>query len=196
MRTAFADALAGKRLSPANCCSYLYVREMHRRFTVPSLELFRTRVEVRLPFLDWDFLAVLLSAPPEWRDSTSIHQALTATGIPKLLRVRNSNSGAPADAGPRRELVFDKINTILKRLNVHGYRHYHHFDAWMRDTLLATVEAELTRPHARVESFVKRGALQELLRETRDGTADRGYLLQVILILELWMRENDVQAVA
>ena len=42
----------GPRTAPSvagRCCSYLYLRELNRRFTVPSLELFRTRVEVRLP---------------------------------------------------------------------------------------------------------------------------------------------------
>ena len=92
-------------------------------------------------------LQVLLAAPPEWRDNTAIHQKLTGAGIPRLLKVRNSNTGAPANAGPRAEFVFDKLNTLLKRLNVYGYRHYHNFDAWMRsfrveqeDRISATVD--------------------------------------------------------
>ena len=44
-------ALAGTTLSPAECCSYLYLRELIRRFTIPSLELFRSEVEVRLPLM-------------------------------------------------------------------------------------------------------------------------------------------------
>src|SRR5262249_54935529 len=41
-RTTFAQALQNTHLSPADACSYLYLRELNRRFTVPSLELFRT----------------------------------------------------------------------------------------------------------------------------------------------------------
>jgi asparagine synthase (glutamine-hydrolysing) len=193
---AFAEVLAGKGLSPAQGCSYLYLRELHRRFTVPSLELFRTRVDVRLPYVDQDFLTVLLAAPPEWRDDTRIHQALTEAGIPGLLKVRNSNTGAPADAGPALEFVLDKCNTILKRMNVHGYRHYHDFDGWMRTMLLQSVEAELLSPHAAIQSFVNRPALATLVHETRTGEADHAYLLQVLLILELWQRENRIEAAA
>jgi asparagine synthase (glutamine-hydrolysing) len=192
----FAAALAGTRLSPAECCSYLYLRELNRRFTIPSIELFRSRVEVRLPYLNVRFLKVLLAAPPQWRDNTEIHRMLTASGLPSLLKVRNSNTGAAADAGPRAEFALDKLNSLLKRLNVHGYRHYHNFDAWMRKGLLDSVEAELLAPSARVQTFVDKRTLQDLVRQTRAGVADRGYLLQVFLILELWQRENSIGAAA
>ena len=115
-------------------------------------------------------------------------------GNPALVKVRNSNTGARADAGSREEFVFDKLNTILKRLNVYGYRHYHNFDDWMRRTLLETVQAELLSPTAHVQAFVDRRALENLIRETREGKANRSYLLQVLLILELWQRENGVTA--
>jgi hypothetical protein len=41
---------------------------------------------------------------------------------------------------------------------------------------------------------VQRTVLETLVRESREGAADRSYLLQVLLILELWQRENDVDA--
>jgi asparagine synthase (glutamine-hydrolysing) len=192
----FAAVLKGTDLSPADCCSYLYLRELNRRFTVPSLELFRTRVEVRLPYLDPGFLRVLLSAPSEWRDTTEIHRRLTAAGNSKLLTVRNSNTGARVNAGPLEEFVLDKCNTVLKRLNVRGYRHYHNFDGWMRRMLLQSVETELLAPTARVQAFVTKRVLADLIRESREGLADRSYLLQILLILELWQRENRVEAAA
>lgn len=191
-RASFTEAVTGKGLSAAAACSYLYLHELHRRFTVPSLELFRTRVDVRLPFVDRDFLAALLGAPPEWRDSTRIHVALARHGIPSLARVRNSNTGAPADAGARTEFVLDKMNTVLKRLHVRGYRHYHDFDAWMKTMLLESVQAELLSAAARVQQIVSRETLERLVRDTREGRGDHAYLLQILLILELWMREHHV----
>jgi asparagine synthase (glutamine-hydrolysing) len=192
--SAFHELLRGKDLSPPECCSYLYLRELNRRFTVPSLELFRSRVEVRLPFLDAQFLKVLLAAPSEWRDSTEIHQKLTGAGFPALLKIRNSNTGAPANASRAAEFVLDKCNTLLKRLNVRGFRHYHNFDAWMRTMLLQSVELELLSPGAKVQAFVSKSTLTNLIRDTREGAADHSYLLQILLILELWQRENGVEA--
>jgi asparagine synthase (glutamine-hydrolysing) len=192
----FAQALEGLELTPADCASYLYLSELHRRFTVPSLELFRTRVEVRLPFVDVEFLQVLLGGRSAWRDSTSLHRHIIASASPALARVRNSNTGAPADVGPAAEWALDKVNSVFKRLNVPGYRHYHNFDGWMRRTLLESVEAELTGASSRIQAFVRRDALGRLVRETREGRADRSYLLQALLILELWMREHDVTEAA
>ncbi len=192
----FESALKGTHLNPAQACTFLYLRELHRRFTVPSVELFRTRSEVRMPYVAPSFLQVLLRAPAAWRDSTVIHRRLIAAGNSKLLKVRNSNTGAPADAGPNLEFVMDKVNTLLKRLNVPGYRHYHSFDAWMRQNLLESVEAELLAPAARVQAFVPRATLALLVDETRRAAADHSYLLQILLILELWQRENGVEAAA
>jgi asparagine synthase (glutamine-hydrolysing) len=190
----FAESLADVNLDPADACAYIYLVEHHRRFTVPSLELFRSKIDVRLPFVDPRFLRALFSAPAAWHDGTEIHQALIRHGYPALLKVRNSNTGAAAGAGPKVEAVMDKVNTLLKRANVRGYRHYHNFDAWMRRMLLDAVEAELLKESALVLSFVRRDALRRLVHETRTGAADRGYLLQALLIVELWQRQNRVQA--
>ncbi len=190
----FREVLADLPLRPAEACSYLYLREHHRRFTIASMELFRAAVEIRLPFVDPDFLAVLLSGPPAWRDDTEIHRALTRIGPPALLKVRNSNTGAAADAGPLTERVMDKFNTLFKRANIPGYRHYHNFDAWMRDRLLSTIEAELMGSAAATRAYVRPETLARMVQETRGGAADHGYALQCLLILELWQRENGVRA--
>ncbi len=192
----YRSVLKDTGLSPAESCSYLYLRELHRRFTVPSLELFRTRLDVRLPFLDRQFLEVLLAAPSTWRDTTEIHRTITAAGNPRLLNVRNSNTGARVNAGRLEEFACDKVNAVLKRLNARGYRHYHNFDGWMQTMLLRTVETELLAPAARVQAFVSKTTLGRLIRESREGVADRSHLLQVLLILELWQRENSVEAAA
>lgn len=195
-RESFRELLREKRLSPPDACSYLYLHELHRRFTVPSLELLRSRVEVRLPFVDRAFLRTLLGAPSEWRDSTEIHRRITARGIAALGRVRDSNTGAPADAGPMTTFALEKANVLFKRLNIAGFRHYHNFDGWMRRSLLDSVEAELMSSGARIRSYVPRATIHALVSETRAGSADHSYLLQVLLILELWQRENHVEAAA
>ena len=183
-----AESLDGLSLSPADACSYLYLEEQHRHFTVGSLEIFRNVLEVRLPFADEAFLEELLSLPVSLRSDTAIHRSLIQ---PRFLRVRNSNTGAPAGAGPRVEFVLDKFNTLFKRLNLYGYRHYHDFDAWMKAELLSSVEAVLLDPATLARGMLRESTLRRLIAATRDGTADHGYLFQVLLILELWQRENS-----
>jgi asparagine synthase (glutamine-hydrolysing) len=184
------DAIQGAELPPVQLCSYLYLRELHRRFTIPSLELFRSRVEIRLPFLDEDFLHALLGTPAALRDGTAIHRAITRTNNPALLRVRNSNTGAPANAGPIAEKIFDKFNTLFRRLNVPGYRHYHNFSDWMGRMLLTSVETVLLDPKSLRRGLWREQTLRRLIGDTRAGTADHAYLLQVLLLLELWQEQN------
>lgn len=184
------EALAGVRLAPADLCSYLYLMEQHRRFTTASLELFRQAVEVRMPFIDSPFLHVLLRGRSRWRDDTKLHRALTSAGSPPLLRVRNSNTGAPGNAGPLLEFGFDKMNTLFKRLNVPGYRHYHNFQAWMQQQLLVSVETVLLSPESLDRGILRERAVRQLVDDTRSARVDHSYLLQVLLILELWQQEN------
>ena len=195
-RGAFRRVLADSHLRPAQACSYLYLRELYRRFTVPSLEVFRTRVEVRLPFVDATFLRTLLTGPAEWRDSTEIHQRIIRNGSPELLRIRTAKTGAPVDAGPMATQVLERINSVLRKLNVHGYRPHHDFDEWMKIGLLESVEAELSSASARTGELVNRDALHTFVERTMAGKENRGYLLLTLLILELWMRENKIEAAA
>jgi asparagine synthase (glutamine-hydrolysing) len=186
-RRSITESLADVPLSPPDLCSYLYLEEQHRRFTVPSLEMFRNVLEVRLPFADEAFLEDLFATSAALRAGTDIHRTVMRK---ELARVRNSNTGAAADAGPLTEAVLDKFNSLFKKLNVYGYRHYHNFDAWMKQQLLASVESVLLDPVTLGRGMLREATLRRLMTETKSGVADHGYLFQVLLIVELWQREN------
>jgi asparagine synthase (glutamine-hydrolysing) len=189
-RYSLEESIADVRLAPADLCSYLYLEEAHRRFTIPSLELFRNMVEVRLPFVDYDFLTLLFRSPARWRDGTGIHRAIINANLSALLGIRNSNTGAPANAGPMLEKILDKVNSLFRRLNLYGYRHYHNFEVWMQRTLIDSVERVLLEPASLARSMYREATLRRLIEESRHGIADHGYLFQILLILELWQRET------
>lgn len=190
-RRSLEESIADVPLSPPDLCSYLYLKEHHRRFTVASLELFRNYVEVRMPFVDEAFLRVLFHSPPQWRDKTGIHRAILGKNSPALLKVRNSNTGAPGNAGPLVEKLWDKLNSVFKRLNLYGYRHYHSFERWMKDKLLDSAEQMLSHPVSLTRGILRESSLRRLIDETKRGVADHAYLLQVLLILELWQQGNE-----
>lgn len=184
-------ALDGVNLSADDLCTYVYLREHHRRFTVASLELFRHAVDVRLPFVDEDVLAAVFRGPSEWRRDTGLHRAVIAACAPQMLRVRNANTGAPAGAGPLVEALFDKMNTALRRLHVPGFRHYHAFDVWMKRMLLDSVEQVLLSPRCQDRGLWDAGTVRAAVDRTRGGIVDYGYLLQVMLNVELWLEECE-----
>jgi hypothetical protein len=110
---------------------------------------------------------------------------------PRLLAVRNSNTGAPGNAGPLREALMDKVNTALRRLGTPGYRHYHSFERWMRQILLTSVEMTLLTDEAIGRRIFKPAVVRRLIDETRAGSVNHAHLLQVLLILELWQQEAE-----
>jgi asparagine synthase (glutamine-hydrolysing) len=190
-RQSLEESIADVPLRPSDLCSYLYLTEQHRRFTIASLELFRNYVEVRMPFVDEAFLHALFRSPPQWRDRTDIHRAIIGRNSPAFLRVRNSNTGAPGDAGPFVEKLWDKMNSLFKRFNLYGYRHYHSFERWMKDRLLNSVEQVLLHPVSLARGIFREPRLRRLIDETKRGVADHAYLLQILLILELWQQGNE-----
>ena len=156
-RTSLEQTCADADLAPPDLCSYIYLTEYHPRVTVPSLEIFRNVAEVRLPLADEDFVTAILSGESKWRDGVEIHQTLIRRTNPKFLKVRNPNTGAPAGAGPLQEAILDKVNSVLRRLNVYGYRHYHSFDGWMRSAFLQMAQRVLLeRIRWRAESYASK----------------------------------------
>jgi len=74
-------------------------------------------------------------------------------------------------------------------MNLHGYRHYHTFENWMRDTLINSVEEIMLDPQTVKRGLYQEDTLRNMIAETRSGQADYSYLFQILLILELWQRE-------
>src|SRR5262249_33568498 len=157
------QSIAGVDLSPPDLCTFIYLHEYHLRVTVPSLEIFRNVVEVRLPLADVDFVECLFQAPPPWRNGVEIHQSLIARNTPAYLKIRNPNTGAPAGAGPMQEFVLDKVNSLLRRLNIYGYRHYHAFDGWMRGMFLQMAQHVLLSSETLDRGLVHEQRLRALI---------------------------------
>jgi asparagine synthase (glutamine-hydrolysing) len=189
-RHSLGESLGNVALSPPDLCSYLYIREQHRRLTIPSLELFRNAVSVRLPFMDADVLRVLLAGPPEWRRSTALHLALLSRFDRRLLAVRDSNTGIRPDASRVRSLLADKFNSALRRLQIFGFLHYHDFSRWVQHGLMDAVESELLSDRALDRGVMTREGLVSIIDGARRGAAGYSYLLQTLLIIEIWQQQT------
>jgi hypothetical protein len=89
------------------------------------------------------------------------------------------------------EAVFDKINSLMRRFNVYGYRHYHHFfDGWMRRAFLDSVEQVLLGADTLGRRMIREPALRSIVEQARRGDVAHDHILQVLTIVELWQREN------
>lgn len=188
-RRSLEETVNGVKLSPGDLCSYLYLKEYHRRVTIPSLEIFRNSTEVRMPLADAEYVRTVLTGSTALRDGVRVHQMLIGANKRSYLGIRNPNTGAPAGAGPLTEAVLDKVNSVLRRLNVYGYRHYHAFDGWMRKALLETVDKFVLDPATLSRGVFSESRVRQMVGEAHGGSKEHDDLLQALVIVELWQRE-------
>jgi asparagine synthase (glutamine-hydrolysing) len=140
-----------------------------------------------LPFLDYRLLDLLLSTRIEDRRDIAIHIAIIRRFAPALLRIANSNTGAPMDASRLRLLVTDKANTLLKRLHVPGFRHYHYMEEWVRGVLAEQVRAIVLDERTLARGVFARDYVLEIMERARsDSRMSR--LVNFIMNFELWCR--------
>ena len=143
--------------------------------TIADRTSMRSSVELRVPFLDLAFLALVDRMPSRYKVSLLgerkwLYRRAVAPLVPAPLRARLLGAGARLGG----KLGF---STPLDRW----------FTAWVhRDA-----EAYLTGADARVPQVLAAGPVRELLAAVRDRGRPRGRQLLSLYVLETWLRALD-----
>jgi hypothetical protein len=170
--------------------SCVFVQEYLRRQSVPSLAQLRSRVEVRMPFLDREYVDAVLKLAPMERLGTRVHRHLLARHNPDLLRITNANTGAPSGAGDFTQRLYRKTNGYLKRFfGYERYKHYVDVPAWLRGPLRPHIESVLLDKRTLHRGLYREDGVRELVNAHMSGQQDRGPALLLLLFLELWNRQ-------
>lgn len=177
-----------ERLAPADVCIYYYIVEHIRRQVVASLEIFRTQIEIRMPYVDASYIGKLLKLPVSERNEGEIHVKLVKRCMPELLKIPNSNTGAPLDAGLIRLFLMDKFNSLMKKLSVKGFRHYTEFQKWHRTGFKESSEKMIFSDETRSRGIYNMDHLRVVFDEHVSGQREYGHLLGTIVGLEQWFR--------
>lgn len=175
-------------LSPGDICIYYYIKEHIRRHVVASLDIFRTEIEIRMPYLDEDFIKLLLQLPIARRNQGEVHFRLIKKCMPALISIPNSNTGAPLDAGRVRLFVIDKFSSLMRKLGIRGFRHYTEFQKWQRDCFRETTEKILFSSELKNRDIYNLKALRDIFTSHISGQRNYGHLLGTLVGLELWYR--------
>jgi asparagine synthase (glutamine-hydrolysing) len=187
----FGDAFAGiaPDWHPVDQVTCVYAQEYLRRQSVPSLAELRSRVEVRLPFLDTDYVRAVLQLRPEHRLGAGVHRHLLAEFNPALLRIINSNTGSPAGSSDLVQRLHRKLNIYLKRyLGYERFKHYVDVPAWLRGPLRKPVETVLLDDRTLSRGLYRPDAVRAAVQAHMAGHANRGAALLLLLYVELWQR--------
>ncbi|WP_456433717.1 asparagine synthetase B family protein [Thermosulfuriphilus sp.] len=190
-RSSLEEVLApvSSLLSPVDLTLYYFIKEYIRRQAVASLAIFRSQVEIRLPFMDEDFLDLLLRLHPKRRWAGEIHVAVVRQYQPALIKVPNSNTGAPLDAGRLRLLLTDKFNSLLKRLSLPGFRHYTEFSRWQRKYFRESTRQLLFDKRTLERGIYDPQGLKEIFEAHVSGQKNYAHLLGTMVGIELWFRD-------
>jgi len=175
-------------LAPADVCIYYYINEHIRRQVVASLDIFRTQIEIRMPYVDEAYIKALLELPVSERNEGEIHFKLIKRCMPGLIKIPNSNTGAPLDAGPLRLFITDKFNSLMKRLSVKGFRHYTEFQKWHREGFKQSSQEIIFSEKTENRNIYNMDHLNSVFELHISGRKDYGHLLGTIVGLELWFR--------
>ena len=179
---------ASQNFAPADVCIYYYINEHIRRQVVASLDIFRSEVEIRMPFVSMSFLKVLLALPIAERYSGEIHHKLVKKCMPELLKIRNSNTGAPMDAGDVRLFLTDKFNAIMKKMNFKGFRHYTQFQDWYRQGFREKNESIILGERIAARNIYDMDYLRKIYKNHVDGKKDYGHFIGTLIGIEMWFR--------
>lgn len=191
-RASMDEAFAGidPTLHPVDQVTCVYVQEYLRRQSVPSLAELRSRVEVRMPFLDREYVAAVLQLSPQERLGTGVHRHLIKQLNPSLLKIANANTGAPAGASDFTQRLSRKMNGLLKRhVGYERFKHYVDVPGWLRGPLRPQVESVLLDKRTLKRGVYRADGIHELIHAHMSGQSDRGAALLLLLFLELWHRQ-------
>jgi asparagine synthase (glutamine-hydrolysing) len=175
-------------LAPPDVCIYYYINEHIRRQVVASLDIFRTRIEIRMPYIDEAYIGNVLKLPVAARNRGEFHVEFIKKCMPELIKISDSNTGAPLDAGPLRLFLTDKFNSLMKRLSVTGFRHYTEFQKWHRDSFRENTRKIIFSEQAAARNLYNMDTLKSVFELHISGAKNYGHLLGTIVGLELWFR--------
>jgi len=175
-------------LAPPDVCIYYYINEHIRRQVVASLDIFRTRIEIRMPYIDEAYIGKVLKLPVTARNKGEFHVEFIKRCMPELIKISDSNTGAPLDAGPLRLFITDKFNSLMKRLSVKGFRHYTEFQKWHRDSFRENTRKIIFSEQTAARNLYDMDMLKSVFDLHISGAKDYGHLLGTIVGLELWFR--------
>lgn len=184
-----AEPAIEDNINNIDLCIYLYIDQWIRRQVVASLSLFRCKVGVRLPYLDRDFLTGLLSLPVEQRWRGEFHKHFIHHYAPLLESIPDSNTGAPLTAGSLRLLITDKVNAVLKRLGVTGFRHYTEFQKWQRKYFNDAIKEILFSEKCLDRGYYRVEGLRQVYDDHVSGKRSYGHFLGTAVAIELWHRK-------
>ena len=170
---------------------HVFVRERVRRETAASLHLFRSFVEVRVPFLDDDLVPLLLALPPTLKLDDALQTHILRGLKPEFLKVVNTNTGAPMAVGPLRTKAATFKMKVLAKLGVPGYQPYERLGLWLATTLKPMVHRLLLSDEFLDGDVFDADRVRGVIAQHEARDRNHTYLIMAMLILAIHQQRES-----
>lgn len=186
LKAAIADCASPK--PPVQTVWQLFITQRLRRETSLSMAKFSSTVDIRLPFLDNDFIDLLLEAPPRLKMGDDIQRYILGKRRPDFLNVVNANTGTLIGA-PKVIQQFSSLKTrVLGKLGVPGYQPYERLGLWLKREIAPVVRDILLSDQCRDRGIFEADAIKRVVDGHLGGRANSTYLIMAMMIIELGQR--------
>ena len=152
-------------------------------------------VETRLPFMDAEFVNLLLAAPPEWKRGDAIQAHILRRHRPEFLKVINANTGTPLGAGPLRQRCSTFRMKVFAKLGVPGYEPYERLGLWLRRELRPLVGELLLSDRCLQHSLFCADTVREVVRNHFEHRKNHTALVLAMMIFEAGQRSSSTPTV-
>jgi len=190
-RRSLADALAeAEHIAPVEQrIWYVFARERLRRETAMSMQLFNSVVDVRLPYMDSDFVELSMRVAPSLKMGDTIQSFMLRHRSPGSLKVVNSNTGTMPGAWTGRRGFGVMRLKVLAKLGVAGYQPYERLGLWLSRQLQHFVADMLLSERSLDRGLFDPATLRRIVADHRDRRSNHTFLLMAMLIFEIGQRQ-------
>ncbi len=177
---------------------YVELRERIRRFSLYGSVHLTSRVEVALPYLDYDLVDFWCSTLPSIFAGRRLFQELYRLHWPRLGRVMYAKTELPILPTRIEQAArwrIDHLKWGVKRLTGgrivwRNRKASTDYSRWFRGPLAGWLKGLLLDSQAASRHLVDRSEVERLWMEHQTGQADRTAALGALATLELWCRGN------
>jgi asparagine synthase (glutamine-hydrolysing) len=168
---------------------HMFVRERLRRETAMSMQLFNSVVDVRLPYMDSDFVEVSMRVAPDLKMGDTIQTFILGHRSPQFLKVVNANNGTLPGAWRGRKGLGVMRLRVLAKLGVSGYQPYERLGLWLSRELHPFVADTLLSDRSLDRGLFDPQRLRQIVTDHRERRKNHTFLLMAMLIFEIGQRQ-------
>lgn len=168
---------------------HLFIQERLHRETAMSMQMFNSAVEIRLPYLDSEFVDLTMQVPPSLKIGEEIQSFMLKRRFPAFLGVVNANTGTTPHANVVRKSLGQFRLRMFSKLGVPGFQPYERLGLWLSHELRPFVASLLMSERTLDRGLFDRQRLRQVIDDHGSRRRNHTFLIMTMMIFEIGQRQ-------